>query len=251
MKQSDEKAGKIIIETEFAKCVKEIGGQVLDELLKQPKFKNADYWFPKHNTVAELKRLEENLLEKPDFQNKITEMYSSWVKRGLMPKIRGKIKFDLSQIPEKCAYEYIEVVKKRIENSIVRKANKQIRETKEYLGESTAKGLLIIANDGNKLLKPDFMAHLLARILKNYSNINSVIYFSANLAVSLPIPAFKMSSNSFWLDCILEREPAPKELRDNLQIAWMRHYSKLFPETPILEILIPNEPEIVEKIDFV
>jgi hypothetical protein len=240
------------IETELAKCVNKLGGQVLDEVLKQPNFKNADYWFPEYKTVAELKRLDEDLSAKEDFQKKVTDLYSSWVQRGLMPEFTGKMTLNLQKIPQLCAHEYIEIIKKRIENSIIKKANHQIRETKNYYEDDSAKGLLIIANDGNPMLKLDFMAHLLSRILKNqYSSINSVIYFSANLAVRMPFPELQMSSNRLWADCVLgDREPAPKNLRENLQEAWMKNYSTLFPDELIHEILMSNDRNVVEKIYF-
>jgi hypothetical protein len=243
---------EVDIDIEFAKCVKKIDGQVLDEILIQPNFKNADYWFPKYGTVAELKRLDENLAAKKDFKEKTSALYSSWVKRGLMPGLSGVIQLDLSQIPRICANEYIEIVKRRIESSIVKKANKQIRETKQHFGSTAEKGLLIIANDGNPMIKLDFMAHLLARILKKqHKSINSIIYFSANLDVNVPAPALQETKNFFWIDGVLEdREPAPKELREELQSAWMRHFSTLFPNQPIYEFLAPNDRSLIEKIDF-
>lgn len=155
-------------------------------------------------------------------------------------------------MPEQYAREYFEVIKKRLESSIIRKANKQIRETKEYLGETEAKGLLIIANDNNFLLKPDMMLYLLNRILNNqHSNINSIIYFSANLFVKVPALNSEASSNLFWFDGILEhREPAPRELREALKESWIRHHSTLIPDKPLLEIEMPNNLDIIENINF-
>jgi hypothetical protein len=243
---------EVDIDNEFAKCVKKIDGQVLDEILEQPNFKNADYWFPKYGTVAELKRLDENLAVKEDFKNKTTKLYSSWIERGLMPNLIGTIQFDLSQIPKVCAYEYIEIIKCRIENSIVKKANKQIRETKKYFGNNAKKGLLIIANDGNPTMKLDLMRYVLARILKNqHRSINSIIYFSANLEVNAPWLNLKESKNFFWLDCIInEREPAPQELRKELQSAWMSHLSTLFPDQLVAEFIAPNDRSLIERIEF-
>ncbi len=241
---------KVNIDIEFAKCVKKIDGQVLDEILKQPTFKNADYWFPKYGTVAELKRLHENLAAKEDFKKKTSDLYASWVRRDLMP--RGITRFNLSKIPETCAYEYIEIVKRRIESSIIKKANKQIRETKKHFGSTAEKGLLIIANDGSPMITPDFMAYLLARILNNqHKSINSIIYFSANLDVNVPVLALQETKNLFWIDGFLDdREPAPKELMEELQSAWVQHFSTLFPNQPTYEFLFPNDRSFIEKIKF-
>lgn len=239
----------IDIQKEFATCVNAIGGQVLDEVLVNPGFKNADYWFPKYNVVAELKQLSENILEKDNYKKKVTEMYWRWVREGLVPRPTGnKIKFSTRNIPEKCAYEYVELFKKRLESSTVRKANTQIKETKRYFDAPDAKGLLLLANDGNLGFTPSMVAHLLARMLKNsYSGINSIIYFSANHPVSQP--GIAMPSH-FWIDAFVgEREQAPKELRENLQTEWMRNYSGLI-EGPLYEVLMPNKAEAIDAIKF-
>jgi hypothetical protein len=248
---------KINIEYEFKKCVSKTGGQILDDVLKQPRFKNADYWFPEHETIAELKILSENLSIKKDFQCKVNKLFLSWMERKLIPqmKISGTVKFDLQTLPEICANEYIGIIKKRLESSIIKKANKQIRETKQYMGKDKAKGLLIIANDGNLMMHPRLFLYLLNRILnKNHSNINSIIYFTANLPVSLKDSDYSILENTskfLWIDGIVqEREPVSKQLRECLQLNWMQHHSLLFPEIPIREILLPNKKEIIDKIDL-
>lgn len=239
----------IDIQKELATCVNAIGGEVLDEVLVNPTFNNADYWFPEHNVVAELKRLSENILEKDGYKKKVTEMYWRWVREELIPKpIGNKIKFSTRNIPKKCAYEYVELFKKRLESSTVRKANTQIKETKKHFNAPTAKGLLLLANDGNLGFTPDMVAHLLARMLKNsYSSINSIIYFSANHPVSQP--GIEMPSH-FWIDAFVqEREQVPKELREKLQTEWMRNYSGLI-EGPLYEVQMPNKAEAIDAIRF-
>jgi hypothetical protein len=96
------------------------------------------------------------------------------------------------------------------------------------------------------------MAHLLARILKNqHKSINSIIYFTANLDVNVPVAALQETKNFFWIDAVLDdREPAPKELRDRLQSAWMQHFSTLYPNQLIHEFLIPYDRSLIEKIKF-
>jgi hypothetical protein len=239
----------IDIQKELATCVNAIGGEVLDDVLVNPNFKNADYWFPEYNVVAELKQLSENILEKNDYKQKLTDMYWRWVREGLVTKPTGnKVKFSTRNIPEKCAYEWVELFKKRLESSTVRKANTQIKETKKHLNAPSAKGLLLLANNGNLGFTPSVVAHLLARMLKtSYSSINSIIYFSANHPVSHP--GISMPSH-FWIDAFVgEREQAPKELREKLQTEWMKHYSGLI-EGPLYEVLVPNKTEAIDAIKF-
>jgi hypothetical protein len=237
----------IDVEKEFAKCVRGIGGVVLDDQLKNPSFSNADYWFPKYRVVSELKRLSENLSEKEDFKKEISLLYQTWVKKKLVPPAPSKVfRINTKDMPEQCALEFIEIIKKRVESSTIKKANRQIKETKEFLNAKDAKGLLLLLNDGNLIMNPDLVIYLLKRILnKECTSINSVIYFSVNPKVFAPnvnLPA------SFWIDAIFpEREAADKTLRDELQNAWFAHYSKLI-HGPVHEILMPNEQSVLEQI---
>jgi phosphoglycerate-specific signal transduction histidine kinase len=52
---------RIYVPKAVAVCVKQLNGVILDEVLVQPKFANADYWFHDANIVAELKCLTEDL----------------------------------------------------------------------------------------------------------------------------------------------------------------------------------------------
>lgn len=234
---------------EFAHCVKAVGGVVLDETLHRPLFPNADYWFPRDNVVAELKCLSENLAAKSEFNESLTTLHASWVKRGLVPpatQIRAQI--NPRDLPIKCAHEFIEPIKKRLEASTIRKANRQIQETKRHFGATDAKGLLLLANDGNYMLPPTMMVHLLPRILSaQYSSINSVIYFSINettTAPGVPTPAL------FWIDGVLPgRDAVSLEFRRSIRTEWMRHYSRLVPE-PVYEFDGHSTPDLIDNIQF-
>lgn len=237
------------VEKEFATCVRSLGGSVLGDQLVSPSFSNADYWFPGDLVIGELKCLSEDFAEKGDFKQRLSELYVSWLQRRLVPpSTEPVIRFNLQEIPEPCAYEFLEIMKKRIEFSTIKKANKQIRETKHFLNAPDAKGLLLLANDGNLAMKPEVMAHLLARILKGkYSSIDSVIYFSVNHPASasgVPMPSL------FWIDAIVpEREPVELTFRHRLRDRWFAHYSAQTSE-PVYEVLFPNDPNLVEHIRF-
>jgi hypothetical protein len=77
----------------------------------------------------------------------------------------------------------------------LRKANRQIRETKENLNRPEALGLLLLSNDGNLAFDPAMVAHVLYHSLASkFSSIEHVILVSANLRVqttlSAPVPLF-------------------------------------------------------------
>lgn len=239
----------IDVPTEVAACVKQLNGVVLDEVLKNPTFANADYWFPEAKVVGELKCLTEDLSTNSTFTENLSKLYASWVKRGLVPPLKAeRKKINLANLPARCAREFIDPVKKRLEASSIKKANRQIRETKKHLDAPTAKGLLLLVNDGNYMLPPNMMAHLLGRILKGqHSSISTVIYFSANMNVT--VPGVSMPSQ-FWIDAIPpDREPVALEFRRALRTVWMSNYSKLVPGL-LYEIEGTAESRSIDSIQF-
>ena len=242
---------RIDTEAEFKTVVRGMGGVVLDDSLpKSRDFSNADFWFPEHQVVAELKCLEEELGNKSDFQKKISALYDLWVRDGrVQPRTEARFTMNLRDIPESCAHEFIEIFKKRLEFSTIKKADKQIKQTKAHLGCENAQGWLLIANDGNLAMKPDMMLHLLFRIIRSkYNAIHAVAYFSANQSVSIPgipVPSF------FWIDGILPgRQPPPTVLRRQMETEWMQHHSTLV-SVPIFQIQVDKEPDVVEQMNFI
>jgi hypothetical protein len=241
---------RIDVPNEIAACVRQLNGIVLDDVLEHPTFQNADYWFPDANVVAELKCLTEDLTTNAIFNESVSALHASWVKRGLVPRLTaGRARMNLRDLPPKCAREYVDPIKKRLEASTIKKANRQIRETKKHFNVPDAKGLLILVNDGNYMLPPTMMAPLLYRILKGqHSSINSVIYFLVNETAS--IPGIDMPS-LFWIDALVPgREPVSLEFRKALRAAWMAHHSSLVPG-PIFEIEGNTHADLIDNIQFV
>jgi len=236
--------------SEFAKCVRDIGGEVLDE--RQSKSNDeeiADYWFPRYETIGELKCLEADLAADPEFSGRITQMVERWVREGKIPESNDpRIRINLKEVPVDCAREFLSVLKRKLE-STVRKANSQIKITKARLSQPDAKGLLIFAIDGNLIWKPDVFTYLVPRILaKQFTSIHSATYFSCNRPVTLPgvpFPSF------IWIDGkVPGREPPPEELRLQLQQTWTQHHASLMKRTPVI-LQGSRDPVDLEQIQFV
>ena len=109
---------------------------------------------------------------------------------------------------------------------IVGEANKQIKQTKKDQNLPDAKGLLLIANDGNFAWAPDMMAILLGSILssEDFSAINAVVYFS----VDVKIEGTPLGEASFWIPWLRARagkRSVSAEFLDRLNSAWMAHTS--------------------------
>jgi hypothetical protein len=240
---------RIDVRKEMAACIRKLGGVVLDDSLQNPQFSNADYWFPHHEVVGELKCLTENLASKREFNDRVSRLHASWVRQGLLPRTaETKITLNLRDIPLRCAREFLDPVKRRLEVNVFKKANAQIKGIKRHLNAPNAKGLLLLVNDGDYMFPPGMMAHLLARSMKErHKSIHSVVYFSVNELVNVPdvsLPAL------FWVDGLLpNRDPVPTTLRETLQKSWMAHHSGLVPE-PIYEIVMNNDPDVLDTIQF-
>lgn len=245
------KPHRIDIASAFADCVESIGGEVLDRSLPKPaSCSTADYVFRKDGVVAELKCMEHDIMSTPEFQRRINEAYARWVRKGLVPQPEApSVQVDLRELPEPCVMEFMKPFKRRLE-ATVKKANKQIRETKEHLDLKDAKGLLLLANDGNLSMKPDLVFHLLDRMLRaGFRSINSLVYFSVNHPVSVPgmgMPAL------LWAAPIIDyRDQVDSAFMNKLRDAWLAHHSRLV-EGPILEFgLDCSEPSSIDAIDFV
>lgn len=163
----------------FGDFIREFGGIVLPE----GEAESADFLFPQDNVVAELKTLQEDARQ--EHANKLQALVADWAKRRLMIMF-GTNMISLQKLNPTCQREWLHILQAPVER-IIRKANRQIRTTKRTLQRPDAKGLLMIANDGNLLhtSPADYMI-LVSRVLckktptgeLQYPNILGVVYFS-------------------------------------------------------------------------
>ena len=242
---------RIEVASAFADCVESIGGEVLDRCLPKPaNFSTADYVFRKDGVVAELKCMEHDIMSTAEFKEQLNNTYARWVSEGLVPlPAAPRVQVNLQELPEPCAREFMKPFKRRLE-ATVKKANKQIRETKEHLDLKDAKGLLLLANDGNLSMKPNLVFHLLDRMLRaEFRSINSLVYFSVNHPVS--VPGIGMPVLPWAAPIIDYRDQVDSTFMNKLRDAWFAHHSRLV-EGPILEFATDcSEPSSIDAIDFV
>ena len=93
------------------------GGARLSPLINRPNVKNADYIFHQFETIAELKVLEEELTDHEGFSNKI---------RDALDKSRYADNSEEAEIRR-----VSQILRAKIKDNLVVKANKQIKETKK------------------------------------------------------------------------------------------------------------------------
>jgi len=198
-------------------------GQVVPRGQKQ----SADYLFRQEKVVVELKTLLEDAT--PAHVRKLSALTNNWMNKGLV-RGYGRLILNLQTICQECQHEGLDLLQGPVEG-VIRKANSQIRSTKNAEQLADAKGLLLIVNDGNSLrTEPVNFMILVARILQKKSEsgeqrfpeIRGVVYFSYR------VPAAR-ESTLFWVAGTMEPE-ADGDLRSfqaRLQREWLAYYARI------------------------
>lgn len=218
----------IDVPTEMAEAVRAAGGRCLndDEASRESRQTADIFFFPAHGLVVELKCLTENLMTSDAFAARMSELYSSWIHRNLIERASGDyVVIDLKRLPRACRREVLSLLKRKLEPTL-RKANRQIRESKQSLGAEAKFGLLMLVNEGNHAYTPEMLEYLLHKCAEDQlHSIDAVTYLSVNETVvseEVPAPA------RFWFDWSLpRRQVIPQEIREELRASWLSHYSKI------------------------
>jgi hypothetical protein len=180
------------LEIFFNAFVRAIGGERVETLidLKNPPA-NADYFFRSQNVIVELKALERETFGE-NHRQKTADLFADWQRRRLL-MVYGTARVDMAQLPPVCQQEWLNLLGRPLQKNVLSKANAQIRETKQLLKADDAKGVLLVASDGNFDLTPHTIHYLLSRLLmKNhpdgrpqYSQIDGIAYFSGRTLVQV------------------------------------------------------------------
>mgnify|MGYP001613309025 CR=1 FL=1 len=172
------------VEETFNTFVEDFGGELVDKLFEGvgERPNNADYFFRNRTVVAELKCLKKNYFNDQKVGEKLNAMMNSWVKQGLLqPENIKDGMFQTGDLPPQCTIEVFKAFSSPTKEA-VEKANKQIKETRKYFGVPDAKGLLILANDGNYSINPQLMVQILENLFKSrFTSIDSFIFFTPNM----------------------------------------------------------------------
>jgi hypothetical protein len=205
---------------------------------------NADYLFPKHGVLAELKAIEAGSYIE-SFHRKLANLTAKWNREGKLV-VMGTARVDSKNLAPECQEEMFSEMAEPIQKNIVYAANEQIKSTKKLLNMPEAKGLLWVASDGNEDLQPNIVWYLLTRILSKrkangdpaYSSIHGIAYFNPRMLASVPksnLPAV------FFYTAFRYRIPELVSLLDLLRDAWPQYVS-IGLEVPILTE-VPGSPQ--------
>jgi len=197
------------VEATFSDFVVEFGGRVVAESV--PKGcdlpENADYFFPTDNVVAELKCLEKDLFNTDQDVERILRIIVKHRESGSVSGYEG-LRWALGQRPTPPEYrrDMLSLARRYIEG-VLRKAAKQIEGTRELLNAPTARGLVLLANDGNYFADPAQAFALVNQVMLNHfmdSAIDGFVYFTANTVANVPegnkeliywVPAYRRSGD--------------------------------------------------------
>ena len=154
------------------------GRRIADELSKSPNFDNADYIFDPPGFVAELKEVVTEFGRAQAFRSG----YDALMKRLVAedPAWRPTLLGGDGNYPPWLLREFVRLFRQPI-GRILKKANRQLRETKEHYGLQGPHGILIMVNDGFTGLGPDLVRSLACDILiHSYTSIDCFVYTTCN-----------------------------------------------------------------------
>ena len=154
-------------EKHFDICIRRVGGERIDSLITRSGVKKADYLFRDSRVVAELKVLETEFSETPEAKKKFADIEARCV--NLSDEDERRLRFQ-------GAFEIIRAPLQRI----IKKANTQIRETKQELGLTGFEGVLLLVNDKYKGIPPAIVFSLISHILagSNFRSIRAFVYIT-------------------------------------------------------------------------
>jgi len=156
---------------EFARS---IGGELVDPLIQRQGVKKADFLFPANKVVAELKVLETEFADTAETLARVEAAIANH------PGI------DPDDPSEPLRRELLNIIRAPLQR-IIKKANRQIKETKQELHLTGWDGLLILVNDNFRGAPPALVRDLCGSILAgtSYSSIDCFIY-QTNHYLELP-----------------------------------------------------------------
>lgn len=145
-------------------------GELVAPRVQRPGVKNADYMFPRANVIVELKVLETEMAHTAEMLHKVDALIAKYP--GVDP--------DDQQQP--LYFELFDLLRAPLQR-VIKKANRQIKETKSELQLQSWRGVTVVVNDGFRSVSPGLAITLFSDILagSSYKNTDAFIYQTNHL----------------------------------------------------------------------
>ena len=200
----------IDVEKTFDEFIQSVKGSKVSEIIsKSPQFENADYIFPDKNIVIELKQLETEFSETDSFYDKLHQLHEKLMKKD--PQWKPLLLGGNGKYPQWFILEFYRIYRIPL-SRIIKKANRQIKQTKQHFSINQPRGILLFVNDSLTSIGPDYIISLAGNILLNsYSSIDCFIYLTVNryvevlgsdLANLVWIPVYSEKAEEFLVESV-------------------------------------------------
>ena len=195
------------IEKEFDTLMESINYERVDDYInKSPDFSNADYINVNKKIVAELKVIDKDFFKKEgvDLQAIVP------IPIDVKPNGQGFYEFKVLKPNENIRLDTLEEPLRRI----IKKANKQLRETNEKLLNSEGVGFLILAINMNTVIDPRIIQQLVLKFLKKeFKSIMGVIFCTPKVGPVL--------ENGFFQPFVLHCQDARLSKKDEKELMFL------------------------------
>lgn len=209
-------------------------------MLPENDAESADFLFPQDSVVAELKTLQQDA--RLEHATRLQALVNDWMKRRLMMAF-GRPTISLRELNPVCQREWLHILQAPVQR-LIHKANRQIRSTKQSSNLPNARGLLLIANDGNLLhTSPTDYMILVSRVLqkkkptreRQFPHIFAVVYFSYRVGS-------RDEGVPFWVggDIDPKGDARMREFQERLRHGWFSYIGQV-TGLPVKEVLKPIE----------
>jgi hypothetical protein len=193
----------IAVEPAWREFVRSVGGSVVDELVgKQPAFENADFVFLQNGVVAELKEIETEFSNSEAFKNRFQTLVEDI--KNEQGDSKASPTDSENRLSGQMQSRFVRLFRPQLAR-ILKKANRQIRETKASFGIASNTGVLLLVNDGFTSLSPLLIRAQVSELLvHSYTSIDCCIYLTVNRYVALrdsPQPVL------LWAPVYSDRDP--------------------------------------------
>lgn len=175
----------IKVERAWQELVTQVGGQLVSGLLAQGAgIENADFIFENAKVVIELKEIQTELGQSERFKRDFDRLMNRVMDEN--PDWRPALLGGNDVSPTWFQSEFVRLFRPSV-SRILKKANRQLRETKKYFEIKSATGVLLLVNDGFTQIDPQMVQALAAQLLcTSYSSVDCMVYLTVNRYLEFP-----------------------------------------------------------------